>query len=439
MFQMAKPGPLWVTYTELAQKGYVLSDSSGGKRLGSQLLACYQRPSGTTVFQVFDRLQLPAVAMTKADWNFGLFPYGPSWRAHRRAFHQQMNQKAVSQYRPTIRLHTTKFLRHLLKDPGNVLDDTQTLFGQIILHMAYGIRDEKYIKDFTILAEKQIQGIASALVPGRFLVNTLPFLRFVPSWFPGAGWKKMFQELAEVNNGAEAPNQEEVIQNVAAIAYIAGAVTTIGTASGLILALAMYPDAQRRAQGEIDTVVGPSRLPDFDDFPHLPYLQALVNEVARLWPVAPLALPHTTSEDDVYKDYFIPRGTVVFGNSWAISRDPIIYPNPYEFRPERFLKDGKIDPDVLDPNSYAFGFGRRICPGRWLSQESLGLFAASLLAVFNVLPAKDETGSPIPLKYEPNGTMILKPERFECRITPRSAAHASLVREEQQGANLQGS
>ncbi|KAH6899210.1 cytochrome P450 [Coprinopsis sp. MPI-PUGE-AT-0042] len=422
-----------------------------------------------------DRLQLPAVAMTTADWNFGLFPYGPSWRAHRRAFHQQMNQKAVSQYRPIIRLHTTKFLRHLLKDPGNVLDDTQTLFGQIILHMAYGIRDEKYIKDFTILAEKQIQGIASALVPGRFLVNTLPFLRFVPSWFPGAGWKKMFQELAEVNkqisikpfqdakrriqegtqdgypsivghlldrltvnNGAEAQNQE-VIQNVAAIAYIAGADTTIGTASGLILALAMYPDAQRRAQGEIDTVVGPSRLPDFDDFPHLPYLQALVKEVARLWPVAPLALPHTTSEDDVYKDYFIPRGTVVFGNSWAISRDPIIYPDPYEFRPERFLKDGKIDPDVLDPNSYAFGFGRRICPGRWLSQESLGLFAASLLAVFNVLPAKDATDSPTPLKYEPNGTIILKPERFECRITPRSAAHASIVREEQQGANLQGS
>jgi Cytochrome P450 len=63
---------------------------------------------------------------------------------------------------------------------------------------------------------------------------------------------------------------------------------TIGTATGLILALAMYPDAQRRAQEEIDSVIGPNRLPDWDDYERLPYLQAVVKEVVRMWPVAPL-------------------------------------------------------------------------------------------------------------------------------------------------------
>ena len=63
---------------------------------------------------------------------------------------------------------------------------------------------------------------------------------------------------------------------------------TIGSASGLILALAMYPDKQRKAQAELDGVVGPGRLPDFDDFAQLPYLRALIKEVIRFWPVAPL-------------------------------------------------------------------------------------------------------------------------------------------------------
>ncbi|KAH6899211.1 cytochrome P450 98A3 [Coprinopsis sp. MPI-PUGE-AT-0042] len=445
MFQMAKPGPLWVTYTELARE---YGDMFYLTAPGASVLVLSSLPVINDLLErrsskYSDRLQLPAIKMAKADWNFGLLPYGPSWRTHRRTFHQLMNQKAVPQYRPIIQFHTTKFLRRLLEDPGNILDYTQVLFGDIIMHVAYGIKDEEYIKDLTMLADKQVRGITAAVVPGRFLVNTLPLLRYVPSWFPGTGWKETFQELANVNeaitakpfeeakqriqdgkhdeypslvghlldrlptDGPETRDAELVAQNVATVAYIGGAESTIGTASGLILALAMYPEAQRRAQDEIDSIIGPNRLPAFDDYERLPYLQAIVREVIRLWPVAPLAVPHATSEDDVYNDYFIPRGTIVMGNAWAIFRNPEIYPEPYEFRPERFLKDGKINSDILDPTSCAFGFGRRICPGRHLSQESLGLFAASLLAAFSVSPAKDETGNPIPLKYEPDGSIIV--------------------------------
>ena len=66
------------------------------------------------------------------------------------------------------------------------------------MHIAYGTEDEDYVKNLIILSEKQIQGLSTALIPGRYLVNTLPILRFVPSWFPGAGWKKHFQYLADV-------------------------------------------------------------------------------------------------------------------------------------------------------------------------------------------------------------------------------------------------
>ncbi|KAH6919340.1 cytochrome P450 98A3 [Coprinopsis sp. MPI-PUGE-AT-0042] len=452
-FQMSKPGPLWETYTEWARE---YGDMFYLTSPGENVLVLNSLPAITELLErrsskYSDRTVLPAIEMAKADWNFGLFPYGSWWRAHRRAFHQQMNQQAVPHYRPIIQLHMTKFLRSLSRAPEKGLDYTHTLFGEIIMHLAYGIKDEQYIKNLTELAEAQIQGLTKAIVPGRFLVNTLPFLRHVPDWCPGTGWKKFVKHLADMNeemtregtqdeypsmvghllerlpsDGPEARGEELVAQNVTTVAYVGGADTTIGTASGLILALAMHPDVQRRAQEEIDTTIGPYRLPDFDDYERLPYLQALVKEVVRMWPVAPLAVPHAASEDDVYNDYFIPRGTIVMPNSWAIFRDPAIYPDPYEFRPERFLKDGKINPDILDPNACAFGFGRRYVQpllscssltkhflptesvqGRWLSQESLSLYSASLLALFTVSPAKDAAGSPIPLKYEPDGTMVM--------------------------------
>ncbi|KAH6919314.1 cytochrome P450 [Coprinopsis sp. MPI-PUGE-AT-0042] len=308
------------------------------------------------------------------------------------------------------------------------------LFGQTILHLAYGIKDEKDINELTLMAEANIRGHTAALIPGRYLVNTIPALRYVPAWFPGATWKKEFDDLAEMTEemtgmpfrdakqrlidgvlgdhpslvnqllerlpSKDDPDyhaREVIAKNVVAIAYVAGAGTTLGTALGLILALAQHPEAQRRAQEEIDSVIGPGQLLDFDDLARLPYLQALLKEVVRMWPVTPLAVPHATSEDDVYKGFFIPGGTMTFANTWAIFRDPAHYPNPFEFRPERFLKDGQLNPEVLDPESCGFGYGRR-----YLSQESLGFFAMSLLAKFDVFPSKDKTGNPIPTQLQAN-------------------------------------
>jgi len=73
-------------------------------------------------------------------------------------------------------------------------------------------------------------------------------------------------------------------------------------------AMAMYPEVQRRAQKEIDEVVGSKRLVNYDDWSSLPYVEALLREVLRWRPVAPLSLPHSTTTDDVYKGYYIPKG-----------------------------------------------------------------------------------------------------------------------------------
>lgn len=86
-----------------------------------------------------------------------------------------------------------------------------------------------------------------------------------------------------------------------------------------------------------------------------PATDAIIKETMRWQPVTPLAVPHCTDSDDVYNGHFIPAGSIVMGNAWALLHDPARYADPEEFKPERFLGD---KPEQ-DPGAFAFGFGRR--------------------------------------------------------------------------------
>lgn len=120
-----------------------------------------------------------------------------------------------------------------------------------------------------------------------------------------------------------------------------------------------------------------------------------------------LALPHYSTEDDVYKGYFIPKGSIVVANSWCVHLPSVIvfsshgcyrailhdekhYPDPFTFNPDRYFRpDGTFDPNVLDPSVAAFGYGRRVCAGRWMAQDSMWIAIACMLAVFTVGKKKD--------------------------------------------------
>jgi cytochrome P450 len=122
-----------------------------------------------------------------------------------------------------------------------------------------------------------------------------------------------------------------------------------------------HPEQQRIAQEELDRVVGRDRMPGFEDSADLPYINALVKEVQRWRPVIAGGLAHATTKDDVYLGYFIPKGTTVIPNAWAIHMDPNLYPQPEQFRPERFLKDGNvIGVPQAERGHFGFGYGRRM-------------------------------------------------------------------------------
>ena len=125
------------------------------------------------------------------------------------------------------------------------------------------------------------------------------------------------------------------------------------------LAMVLHPAVAKKAQEELDRVVGKDRLPDFSDKDNLPYINAVVKELFRWNPPLPFGVPNRVIQDDVYRGYFIPAGTSVIQNIWAIFRDQNVYPGPEAFNPDRFLKGGEIDPLVPNPEDRVFGSGRR--------------------------------------------------------------------------------
>ena len=82
------------------------------------------------------------------------------------------------------------------------------------------------------------------------------------------------------------------------------------------MAMALHQDAQKKAQAELDVVVGPDRLPDLNDMDKLPYINAIIKESLRWHVPTPLGLPHVTTSDDEYDGYLIPKGSIVLVNLW---------------------------------------------------------------------------------------------------------------------------
>ncbi|KDQ53918.1 hypothetical protein JAAARDRAFT_416633 [Jaapia argillacea MUCL 33604] len=363
------------------------------------------------------------------SWNFSFLPYGPKWRNHRRVFHQYFNQHAIEPYKPIQLRESRAFLRRLLDKPEEFGDHICLAFTATIMDVTYGIKVADKEDKYVTIAEAAIESASRAGVPGAYLVDFFPILKHVPTWFPGAGfkrkaeaWRRLSDEFingpfeavkttlrehgsdtqpsiasALLRNLPERDSEEaeELARNVTALAYAGGADTSANVIRVFFLAMVSYPEAQKKAQAELDSVIGNSRLPDFSDQKDLPYVNALIKETLRWQPVTPLAIPHSATADDVYEGYFIPKGSIILGNSWSMLRDPIAYPEPEEFKPERFLKDGELNPAVRDPDTAAFGYGRRICPGRHFSSSLLYALISSTLAVYEIGPPLDERGEPV--------------------------------------------
>ncbi|KAI0772735.1 cytochrome P450 [Trametes elegans] len=304
----------------------------------------------------------------------------------------------VYAYQPVQLEATHRFLLCLVQNPDLFPEHIGYANGSSIIRLAYGIDIDRESTPYLPIASAAMETVNAAFVPGKFLVETFPVLRFLPAWLPGAGFKR------------KAP------------AWRALLYTTTMT---FFLAMAMDPEVQRRAQAELAAIVGPHRLPTFDDWPSLPYVTAIMRECMRWGLILPLGFAHRSVGEDEYRGHYIPKGTLIIHNAWPYTRHEQHYPEPEDFRPERYLKHGEIDPD---PSDIAFGYGRRVCPSRGFGMAALSALMASVLHTFNISSPLDAGGKPLPLerKASDGGALaILQP--FECTIEPRSTEAEVLI------------
>ncbi|KAJ7454672.1 cytochrome P450 [Mycena latifolia] len=408
-----------------------------------------------------DRPQGQMLELVGGYFMFALQRYGDTWRTHRRLFHHELNSVAARRFRSLELQQSHHLLRRILDNPDEYVEHYDYVFGAIMINMAYGLDIQPHNDPYITSAHVALRVLSGAALPGRFLVDVIPALKYVPPWFPGAefkrkaaGWKNIVQEMIDLpfaasktavatgiestsfttsrlmslDDAQDEASQELDIKQVAASMYATGTDTTRATLIMFLRGILSNPTAQRMAQQEIDAVIGPGQLPGFEDMDRLPYITAVIKETMRWWPVAPMGVPHAVTEEDNYRGYRIPAGSVVFANSWALLHDESAYQDPHLFKPERFLLDGKLNPAVRDPLDIIFGFGRRSCPGRYMGWDSVWIMVASMLTVFDITKAVGEDGKVIEPPPGHVSQLVTTPTPFKCSIKPRSNAAAELIK-----------
>ncbi|KAJ5662652.1 uncharacterized protein N7477_010268 [Penicillium maclennaniae] len=347
-----------------------------------------------------------------------LMPYGDRWRRVRKFIHQMtMPAKALS-YQPRQDRESRKLLYDLLQEPEDFARHYYRYASGLVMGLTYDMPvitgKEEYIKNIVQVNDT----LEHTAKPGAFLVDSIPVLKFMPSFmapfkrlgkaaheFEYALFTNLLQDIKnKLNRGSSVGDcfakdflkkgeKKDLTDDEGAYAcgtmFEAGSGTTSGALEILTMALLLFPEVQVKAQKELDDICG-DRLPQFEDERDLPYIKAVAKEALRWRPIVTQGILHMSVKDDRYGDYFIPANTPIVGNHWAIHMDPDMYPEPDRFNPGRFIDPSFPTAQSTDGVEYgasrghwAFGFGRRACPGQHIGEYSLFILTARLLWAFN--------------------------------------------------------
>jgi cytochrome P450 len=364
-------------------------------------------------------------------------PYGAQWRLHRRLNTSLLSERASTAYRD-LQDFESKQLLHEFLSTNEFSEAFHSYTANIMFTLVYGKGRGKDDGDHKML--HQINKMASFVLQkasfGTILLDLFPMLDWLPHSF--LTWRKKAEELhyktkevyteccnialggdcwnwsheaSKRNEAGELP-WEDVCYALGEL-YVAGIHTTKMVLEILIMISILHKDVVQKAQAELDSIVGPERLPSFDDLENLPYIRAIVCELLRWQPISPIGVPHAVTQDDEYLGYRIPAGSTVIANQFGMNMDETIFDNPAVFNPDRYCNNSDL------PVS-AFGFGRRICPGHRLARSSLLIVTSRLLWGYNITSAQESTD----LCNESN------PASFKASLRARSPKHEQVIKQE---------
>ncbi|KAA1476618.1 cytochrome P450 [Dentipellis sp. KUC8613] len=385
-----------------------------------------------------------------------------SWRQARRAAHEALNKDVAHQYHPIQMTEGVLLAADVLASPKDWNEHFQRRAASLIMSMVYDhppITNQATGHPILEIINAIINRFLHAAKPGTYLVEFFPWMMYIPRCL--AKWRTdaeehcrkdtmYFESLVSdvkkrmvsgtirdcfttnlVENASLSRLTCEGTAWLAGTMYIAGSETSANVMAWFLLSMLLYPDAQNHAQKELDTVVGRSRIPTFADLNQLPYIQALVKEVLRWRSPSLFAAPHTTSSDDWYEGMFIPKGTSCLPNIWVLNNDPELFgPDATSFNPARYLDESGQLNTSIPVDHFSFGFGRRVCVGQHVANNSLFIDIAMLLWATKIERVTDTNGDLIPLDadgYVEEG-LAVHPLPFDCKIVPRFP-EASLILE----------
>ncbi|PPQ80118.1 hypothetical protein CVT26_012168 [Gymnopilus dilepis] len=425
--------------------------------------------------------------------NVGFMPYGKEWTALRKVFASGFSKSNLVAYYDSHRRAVMNVLKNFRQDPSRYEDHFKLHAVQLVIDVTYGIQVDSIDHHLVNLATRVIGTVATLVNPLTLILDPKFLGKILPRWMGGGmlsrridKWKQELHEfqtwpyeqtksnmarsllcfcgqesgahkpsftshlLQEFEGKAADAEEEKMIRQGAAAAYIrygeyslrivkphlvdSVIVQTSAAANTFLLAMLLYPEVQQRAQKEIDSVVGVDRLPDFKDRQYLPYVDALLQEVLRWHSPTPLAMPHLLRQDDHYRGFHLPAGSIVIGNAWNILHDPSVFSDPFEFQPERHLypQSQEVAEKMEVFDRLPFGFGRRLCPGKAFAEDALWLLFAQFLAVFNVLLDSEHP----PAKAEFTSGPLSHAIPFHCKVMARSE-EAKLLLEQDPGLSEQ--
>lgn len=413
------------------------------------------------------------------------------WRIHRKLMHIGVGVQSVRGYRE-IQNNESKIVAYdFLREPKEYVKHLERYATSVVSIIAFGRRVASYNDPIITEVIALMQLAADLNVPGKsfpMLLETFPckcllstvdhdrplmlvvlakFPRFMP-WFKGLGTRNQkgghyfFYTLAEEaikQYSQKSPSEQASmptpyvktlfeesekynlpiaeLSGLTGNLFGAGSDTSSSTLVTFVLACCAFPEAVKKAQAEIDRVVGPNRSPHWDDSPNMPYINAFVKEVLRWRSVAIIGgQPHSPTQDDTYNGWLIPAGSWVQGNVWAIHHHEREFPDPDRFYPDRYLEgNDHRRPFPGDKGYMTFGWGRRVCSGQALAEQGTWITVARLLWGFNIRKARDpKTRKEIDVDiFAFTNGLNMRPQPFQCEIVPRSEEiREAIVREGEQ-------
>ncbi|EIW84351.1 cytochrome P450 [Coniophora puteana RWD-64-598 SS2] len=383
----------WLTYAHWAAKyGNIVSCRSFGKQvviLNSERVADDLLERRSRIYS--DRAEISTVIMSGWDFDFGFDRYGNEWRLHRRLFQQSFREQKVPDYQPTQCIAAHRLLINMGDSPAEKLWGLLSLFVRRVsptlstLTKVYGY-DVNTLEDplFTINDKALETGPPFLTHEKSMIIDTFPFVKYLPTWFPGTS---IVREILVAKHWAK-----------------------------------LYVDFPYNFTMEKMTIriseKSGQNIPEYNlkKFAATAFVGKL-RHIFSLPLCSSYGVPHVSVEDDVYEGYFIPKGTIVTANTWSMSRDSRRYPEPEAFRPERFLtEDGELNGDDV---RFTFGWGRRICPGRYSAFAAIWIAVASMLTAYTFERVKDDNGVEIEPTPEWSIGSVRKPKPLPLRVVPR--------------------